>query len=73
MRLDPFERTGLTGSLNNYSWTVYQFWRFVFVQEEVAKFAKTFVDFPPMQPPAAFNLEAVKEQVVRAINSHAGQ
>jgi arylsulfatase len=73
VRLDPFERTGLTGSINNYSWTVYQFWRFVFVQEEVAKFAKTFVDFPPMQPPASFNLEAVKEQVVRAINSHAGQ
>jgi arylsulfatase A-like enzyme len=73
VRLDPFERTGIQGSLNNYGWTVYQFWRFVFVQEEVAKFAQTFIDFPPMQPPASFNLEAVKEQVVRAIQSHAGQ
>ncbi len=73
VRLDPFERTGTTGSLNNYSWFVYQFWRFVFVQEEVTKFAQTFIDFPPMQAPATFNLEAVKEQVVRAMHSHAGQ
>jgi arylsulfatase A-like enzyme len=73
VRLDPFERTGTSGSLNNYSWFVYQFWRFVLVQEEVTKFAKTFVDFPPMQAPASFNLEAIKEQVVRAIHSHAGQ
>ncbi|AKU99142.1 Choline-sulfatase [Labilithrix luteola] len=72
VRLDPFERTGINGSLNNYQWTAYQFWRFVFVQDEVAKFAQTFIDFPPMQPPASFNLEAVKQQVVKAIQSQAG-
>ena len=70
LRLDPFERTNTPAqSMNNYSWFVYEFWRFVFVQQEVAKFAQTFIDFPPLQKGASFNLEAVKEQVVNAINS----
>jgi arylsulfatase A-like enzyme len=72
LRLDPFERTGLSGSLEHVEWFKYQFWRFVFVQQEVAKFAQTFVEFPPMQRGASFNLEAVKEQVLNAMHSHAG-
>ena len=38
-----------------------------------AKFAETFVEFPPMQKGASFNLEAVKEQIQKAIQSHAGK
>ena len=43
LRLDPFERTGMfngkdNGSISYYNWFVYQFWRFQFVQKEVAKF-----------------------------------
>jgi len=34
LRLDPFERIGLTGSLAFYNWFVYEFWRFVYVQQE---------------------------------------
>ena len=68
IRLDPFERTGLGRSINNYSWFAYQFWRIVFVQQVVVKFAETFIEFPPMQAPASFNLEAVKEQVARHIH-----
>jgi hypothetical protein len=49
LRLDPFERTGLSGSLNFYHWFVYEFWRFVFVKQEVAKYAQTFLEYPPMQ------------------------
>jgi arylsulfatase len=49
LKLDPFERTGLTGSLNYYNWFVYQFWRFVFVQQMVAEYGKTFIEYPPMQ------------------------
>jgi arylsulfatase len=71
LRLDPFERTGLTGSLNNYTWFVYEFWRFVFVQQVVMKFAESFVEFPPMQKPASFNLEAIKEQVMQTAMRHA--
>ena len=36
LRLDPFERTGLNQSLFAKDWWVYEFWRFVFVQQEVA-------------------------------------
>jgi arylsulfatase A-like enzyme len=73
IRLDPFERTGITGSLEYGNWYMYEFWRYVFVQQEVARAAQTFVDFPPMQKGASFNLESVKEQVQRAIQAHHGQ
>jgi hypothetical protein len=72
IRLDPFERTGMGQSLQQASWFTYQFWRFVFVQEEVAKFAETFIEFPPMQKPASFNLETIKEQIVRGMHAHPG-
>ncbi len=71
LRLDPFERTGLTGSLSFYNWFVYEFWRFVFVQQEVARYGKTFIDFPPMQKGASFNLDSVKEQIQKAILANA--
>jgi arylsulfatase len=63
LRLDPFERTGLSGSLNFYHWFVYEFWRFVFVKQEVAKYAQTFLEYPPMQKGATFNLEALKAEL----------
>jgi arylsulfatase len=63
LRLDPFERTGLSGSLNFYHWFAYEFWRFVFVKQEVAKEAQSFIDFPPMQKGASFNLEALKQEL----------
>jgi len=72
LKLDPFERTGLTGSLNYYNWFVYQFWRFVFVQQEVAKYAQTFIEYPPMQKGASFNMDNVKEQIMKAIAAHQG-
>jgi arylsulfatase A-like enzyme len=49
LRLDPFERTGLTGSLAFYNWFAYEFWRFVFVKQEVAKYAQTFLEYPPAE------------------------
>jgi len=73
LRLDPFERTGLTGSFQNWDWFKYEFWRFVYVQQEVGKLAQTAIEFPPMQKGASFNLEAVKEQVLKASRSRAGQ
>ncbi len=76
LRLDPFERTGMpngsTGSLAFYNWFAYEFWRFVFVQQEVAVLAKTAIDFPPMQKGASFNLENVKAQIEKSMNAHAG-
>jgi arylsulfatase len=53
-----------------YDWWAYEFWRFVFVQEEVAKLAQTAVDFPPMQPGASFNLEAIKKRLAEQAAAH---
>jgi arylsulfatase len=76
IKLDPFERTGMpqngSGSMNFANWYTYEFWRFVFVQQEVGKFAQSFIDFPPMQQAASFNLEAVKDQIEAAIKSRQG-
>jgi len=72
LRLDPFERTGWpenqtrSGSQNYFSWFQYEFWRFVFVQQEVAKLAETAIEFPPMQKGASFNLDAVKAKIEAA-------
>jgi arylsulfatase len=77
LRLDPFERTNLPsgdkGSLAFYNWFVFEFWRFVFVQQRVGQLAQTAIEFPPMQKGASFNLEAVKAQIEAAIKSRTGQ
>ncbi|UPY35858.1 arylsulfatase [Sediminicoccus sp. KRV36] len=71
LRLDPFERMGLPsgaqGSIAFYNWFLNEFWRFTFVQQEVARYAESFVQFPPMQRGASFNMEAVKAQIEGAI------
>jgi len=72
LRLDPFERTGWPengtkdGAQDYFGWFKYEFWRFVFVQQEVAKLAMTAVEFPPMQKGASFNLDAVKAKIEAA-------
>jgi arylsulfatase len=77
LRLDPYERTGMfngkdNGSINYYDWFAYEFWRFVLVQQEVAKAAQSLIEFPPMQHGASFNMEAVKEALDKAIAAHGG-
>jgi arylsulfatase A-like enzyme len=72
LRLDPFERTGWpengtkAGSQEYFQWFKYEFWRFVFVQQEVAKLAQTAIEFPPMQKGASFNLDALKAKIEAA-------
>jgi arylsulfatase len=81
LRQDPFERTpSLRGeSLNNSAggymndFLAREFWRFVQVQQKVAELAQTAIEYPPMQSPASFNLQAVKAKIDAAIRSHAGQ
>lgn len=72
LRLDPLERTGMAQSWNYYAWFFNEFWRFVFVQEVVAKLAQTAIEFPPMQAVASFNLDAVKVKIEKAMAAHAG-
>ncbi len=74
LKLDPFERTSTPEqSMFQANWYTYEFWRFVFVQDVVAKFGESFVEFPPMQTAASFNLEAVKAQIMAAIKARQGQ
>jgi arylsulfatase A-like enzyme len=72
LRLDPFEKMNLNESLFAANWWAFEFWRFVFVQQEVAKLAQTALDFPPMQPGASFNLSAVKAKIEKAMANRAG-
>ncbi|HEY8153775.1 MAG TPA: arylsulfatase [Myxococcota bacterium] len=80
IRQDPFERTPSIGGQNlndlggGYMNDFYarEFWRFVSVQEAVTKLASTAIDFPPMQDPASFNLEAVKQKIAAAIKNKPG-
>ena len=71
LRQDPFERTpsirgeNLNTLAGGYMNDFYarEFWRFVDVQEAVGKLAMTAIDYPPMQDPASFNLDAVKQKI----------
>jgi arylsulfatase A-like enzyme len=71
LRLDPFERTGWPnsgtkeGGQQYFDWFKYQFWRFVFVQQVVGKALQTFIEYPPMQRGASFNLDAVKAEMAK--------
>src|SRR5579864_9263598 len=70
LRLDPFEKMAFpedmtrNGSLMFFGdWYMYQFWRFVFVQQVMGKEIQTFLEFPPMQRGASFNLDALKAEM----------
>jgi arylsulfatase A-like enzyme len=81
IRQDPFERTpsirgeSLNSSAGGYmnDFMAREFWRFVLVQQRVADLARTAIEFPPMQDPASFNLEAVKQQVEATLKNQRGQ
>ena len=51
------------GAQQYFDWFKFQFWRFVFVQQVMAKEIQTFLDFPPMQLGASFNLDAIKAEM----------
>src|SRR6185312_16379713 len=81
IRQDPFERTpSVRGESLNHLGGGYmndffarEFWRFVMVQQYVGQLAQTAIEFPPMQAPASFNLEAVKAKVEEMIKNRPGQ
>jgi arylsulfatase len=81
LRQDPFERfpmisgeSALTGAFGyGNDFFAREFWRFVMVQQKVADLAKTAIDYPPMQDPASFNLDAVRKQIETMIREHHGQ
>ncbi len=78
LRLDPFERMqfpkGNNGSFMYVpDFYMHEFWRFVFLQQKVGEYAQTFVEFPPMQRGASFNLEAVKAEIEERLKAMKGK
>jgi arylsulfatase len=81
IRQDPFERfpmiageSALTGAFGyGNDFFAREFWRFVLVQQKVAELAQTAVEYPPMQDPASFNLDAVKQKIEAMIRAHNAQ
>ena len=81
LRQDPFERTpsirGETlndmggGYMNDFM--AREFWRFVQVQQTVAAAAQSFIEYPPMQQAASFNLAQVKEKVEQMMKHQQSQ
>ena len=69
LRLDPFERMGWPnngtkeGASGYWDFLLAQAWRFVFVQQVMGKEVQTFLDYPPMQKGASFNLDALKAEM----------
>jgi arylsulfatase A-like enzyme len=74
LKIDPFERTLSVKDVPaaTQDFYLYEFWRFVYVQDVVGKFAQTFIDFPPQQTPASFNIDAIVNQVKGVIAKNAG-
>ena len=72
LRLDPFERMGyLKGqSKFGFRYAAENLWRAVFLQQQVAKLAKSAIEYPPLQKAASFNLDAVKEKIQAAAAGH---
>jgi len=74
LRLDPFERMGFDPNESFMSFEHFygqNFWRLVFLQQEVGKLAKTAIEYPPLQASASFNLDAVKKKVAESMAAHA--
>jgi arylsulfatase len=65
LRQDPFERAD-ENSNGYWNWVVEHVWCLYPAQALAAEQLKTFIDFPPRQKPAAFNLDRVLESMQNA-------
>ena len=73
LRLDPFERMGFDPGESFMSFEHFygqNFWRLVYLQQEVGKLAQTAIKCPPLQASVSFNLDAVKKKVAEAAGAH---
>ena len=68
LRTDPFERADITSN-TYYDWLLDRAWVLVPAQAYVAEMLQTFVEFPPRQEPAAFNVSQVMEKLQAGISS----
>ena len=78
LRLDPYERMQFAkGNMGSFEYVsdfyIHEFWRFVFLQQKIAEYAPSFIEFPPMQKGASFNLDAVKAEIEARIQAMKGK
>ncbi len=62
LRMDPYERADIVSD-QYYDWVVRNDYLLVKGQLKAADFLQTFVDYPPSQAPASFNIEGVRKHV----------
>jgi arylsulfatase len=67
--MDPYERADVVSDQYN-DWLVRNDYLMVKGQLKGAAFLQTFVEYPPSQPIASFNIEGVRAQVDKAIEKH---
>ena len=72
LRQDPYERSFDESFDFFMSNEAPNLWRAVYLQEMVGDLAQTFIEYPPMQTGASFNLDGVKAQVQAAMENHPG-
>jgi arylsulfatase len=65
--MDPYERADIVSD-QYYDWFSKNDYLLVKGQLKAAAFLQTFVEYPPSQRPASFNVEGVRKQVDKAID-----
>jgi len=68
LRQDPFERAD-ENSNTYFDWMISHLYIMYYMQDAVAKQIEAFIQFPPRQKPASFNLDAVLRQLEEATSS----
>jgi len=67
LRMDPYERAPIVSD-QYYDWMTKNDYLLVKGQLKAADFLETFVQYPPSQRPASFNIEGVRKQVDKVID-----
>ena len=72
LRHDPFERMNWPGngfsegSIAYWDSFKHEMWRFQIPAQVIAKYLPTFIEYPPMQAGASFNVGDLKEKIEAA-------
>ena len=67
LRTDPYERADITSN-TYYEWFIHRDYIIFAAQHIAAQFAETFKDFPPVQRPASFTIEAALSKMHDAVS-----
>nr|WP_169977640.1 arylsulfatase [Tautonia rosea] len=62
LRTDPYERADITSN-TYYDWLIDRVFLLVPAQDYVGNFLKTFIEYPPRQKAASFNLDEVMQKL----------